>query len=71
MLPNDEVTPSLPCTSELSFDRHSQTEMDREDIKHHISMLITEGRLHLTPIGKNPQRVVDIGTGTGTSLFNI
>jgi ubiquinone/menaquinone biosynthesis C-methylase UbiE len=44
--------------------------MDREDIKHHISMLITEGRLHLAPIGKNPQRVVDIGTGTGTSIFN-
>jgi tRNA G46 methylase TrmB len=53
-----------------SFDKHSQTEMDREDIKHHISMLITEGRLHLAPIGKNPQRVVDIGTGTGTSIFN-
>lgn len=39
--------------------------MDREDIKHHISMLITEGQLHLAPIGSKPQKILDIGTGTG------
>ncbi|PMD19557.1 S-adenosyl-L-methionine-dependent methyltransferase [Hyaloscypha hepaticicola] len=44
---------------------NDENEMDREDIKHHISMLITEGRLHLAPIGSHPQRVLDIGTGTG------
>ncbi|KAN0123026.1 methyltransferase domain containing protein [Hyaloscypha variabilis] len=44
---------------------NDESEMDREDMKHHISMLITEGRLHLAPIDKHPQRAVDIGTGTG------
>jgi hypothetical protein len=39
--------------------------MDREDMKHHISMLISEGQLHLAPIGPNPQLILDIGTGTG------
>jgi len=39
--------------------------MDREDMKHHITMLLTEGRLQLAPITSNPQRVLDIGTGTG------
>jgi methylase of polypeptide subunit release factors len=39
--------------------------MDREDMKHHISMLISEGQLHLAPIGPNPQLILDVGTGTG------
>lgn len=39
--------------------------MDREDMKHHISMLLTEGQLHLAPISENPQNILDIGTGTG------
>jgi hypothetical protein len=34
-------------------------------MKHHISMLITEGQLHLAPIGSNPQNILDVGTGTG------
>lgn len=34
-------------------------------MKHHISMLISEGQLHLAPIGPNPQLILDIGTGTG------
>ncbi len=42
-----------------------KNEMDREDMKHHYTMLITEGRLHLAPIGPNPEAVLDIGTGTG------
>jgi len=34
-------------------------------MKHHEWMLITDFRLHLSPIGNNPQRILDIGTGTG------
>jgi hypothetical protein len=45
-----------------------QSEMDREDMKHHISMLITEGQLHLASIDPNPQMILDIGTGTGKFL---
>jgi ubiquinone/menaquinone biosynthesis C-methylase UbiE len=42
-----------------------QNEMDREDMKHHFTMLMTEGLLHLAPIGPNPETILDIGTGTG------
>jgi predicted O-methyltransferase YrrM len=43
--------------------------MDREDMKHHISMLITKGRLHLAPVTSDPKLILDIGTGTGMSSF--
>ena len=32
---------------------------------HHMMVLRTEGKLHLAPIGKEPQSILDIGTGTG------
>lgn len=32
---------------------------------HHIYLLLCKNKLHLAPIGKNPQRILDIGTGTG------
>ncbi|KAH8587039.1 S-adenosyl-L-methionine-dependent methyltransferase [Bisporella sp. PMI_857] len=44
---------------------NDEVELDREDMKHHEWMLITDFRLHLSPIGNNPQRILDIGTGTG------
>jgi hypothetical protein len=33
-------------------------------------MLITDFRLHLAPIGENPQRILDIGTGTGKDCID-
>ncbi|KAJ4188377.1 hypothetical protein NW755_006535 [Fusarium falciforme] len=35
------------------------------DLAHHIYRLLIGGKLHLAPIGDNPQRVLDLGTGTG------
>lgn len=32
---------------------------------HHIYSLLLRGGLYLAPIGDNPQRVLDLGTGTG------
>jgi methylase of polypeptide subunit release factors len=32
---------------------------------HHMMVLVSGGQLHLAPIGENPQRILDIGTGTG------
>jgi hypothetical protein len=62
-IPNDEVLPlnvlDLPLLTPL------KKEMDREDMKHHFTMLITEGRLHLAPIGPKPETILDVGTGTG------
>ena len=39
-------------------------EQDRLNLQHHLWTLTLDGRLHLAPIA-NPQRVLDIGTGTG------
>ncbi|RSL81823.1 hypothetical protein CEP51_005572 [Fusarium floridanum] len=39
-------------------------EQDRMDLGHHIYRLILGGKLYLAPI-KEPQRVLDLGTGTG------
>jgi hypothetical protein len=44
---------------------NDEQEMDREDMKHHISILLTEGRLNLAPISPNCMKILDIGTGTG------
>jgi ubiquinone/menaquinone biosynthesis C-methylase UbiE len=34
------------------------------ELAHHIYFLLLEGKLHLSPV-VNPQRVLDLGTGTG------
>ena len=39
-------------------------EQERLDLQHHISLIILKGNLFRSPI-KNPQMVLDIGTGTG------
>ncbi|KAH0614746.1 uncharacterized protein H6S33_000382 [Morchella sextelata] len=44
---------------------NDETEQDRLDLFHHIFCMILDGELQLAPIGDNPQRVLDIGTGTG------
>ena len=41
-----------------------QAELDRLDLKHHIMMLLSDGHLHLAPL-VSPEKVLDIGTGTG------
>ena len=45
--------------------------MDREDMKHHMMILVTEGRLHLAPISEKPQRILDVGTGTGAPVTKL
>ncbi|KAI1024538.1 hypothetical protein LB503_007476 [Fusarium chuoi] len=36
-----------------------------QDILHHYTLLLLDDKLHLAPIDKNPQKILDIGTGTG------
>jgi SAM-dependent methyltransferase len=43
---------------------NDQQEQDRMDLTHYEMMLLLEDRLYLAPIN-NPQRVLDLGTGTG------
>jgi ubiquinone/menaquinone biosynthesis C-methylase UbiE len=40
-------------------------ENDRLDIHHHIALLHLGGELYVAPIGNNPDRILDLGTGTG------
>ncbi|KAI9773254.1 MAG: hypothetical protein M1839_002166, partial [Geoglossum umbratile] len=39
--------------------------MERLDITHLLLVTSIEGELHLAPIGDNPKRILDVGTGTG------
>jgi len=44
---------------------NDEKEQDRLDFMHHIFNMCLNGNLQLAPIGDNPQRVLDVGTGTG------
>lgn len=35
------------------------------DLGHQIYLLLLDGKLFLSPISARPQRVLDLGTGTG------
>jgi methylase of polypeptide subunit release factors len=35
------------------------------DLHHEIVLQLLQGELHKAPITKNPQRILDVGTGTG------
>jgi methylase of polypeptide subunit release factors len=35
------------------------------DLYHEIVTQMLDGQLHKAPITKNPQRILDVGTGTG------
>ena len=43
---------------------NDEKESDRLDIYHHLMGIVNGGRLHRAPI-QTPQRILDIGTGTG------
>ncbi|KAI1638311.1 S-adenosyl-L-methionine-dependent methyltransferase [Biscogniauxia mediterranea] len=40
-------------------------EQNREDMKHAMMMEITDGQLFYSPIGDQPSKILDLGTGTG------
>lgn len=48
---------------------NDEKEQERLDLVHHIHRLLVDGNLHRAPIGGNPQRVLDIGTGTQASTL--
>ena len=43
---------------------NDEKENDRLDIFHHLMGIVNRGKLHRAPL-KSPQRILDIGTGTG------
>ncbi|EFX05449.1 umta methyltransferase family protein [Grosmannia clavigera kw1407] len=48
-----------------SYEPNDNEEQERMDLVHHIYRLLLKGALHLAPISEHPQRVLDLGTGTG------
>ena len=51
--------------SSWHFLPNDDEEMDRLDLFHHIMHLRCDERLHLAPLQSCPQRILDLGTGTG------
>ncbi|KAH6990691.1 S-adenosyl-L-methionine-dependent methyltransferase [Ilyonectria sp. MPI-CAGE-AT-0026] len=46
-------------------------EQNREDINHAMMLQLTDGKLFLSDIGEFPQKIIDIGTGTGTWAIDV
>lgn len=44
---------------------NDEQEQDREDMKHAMTVAVCGDKLHFAPIGENPSRILDLGTGTG------
>ena len=40
-------------------------EFKRETLRHTMLKELLEGKLYLAPIGENPQKIIDLGTGFG------
>ncbi|KAK1855538.1 methyltransferase domain-containing protein [Colletotrichum chrysophilum] len=44
---------------------NDETEQNREDMKHAMVLELSDGKLFHAPIGDHPQKIIDLGTGTG------
>ncbi|KAH7143773.1 S-adenosyl-L-methionine-dependent methyltransferase [Dactylonectria macrodidyma] len=44
---------------------NDEAEQNREDMLHAMMLEATDGRLFYAPVGEFPQKIVDLGTGTG------
>ncbi|KAJ5685877.1 hypothetical protein N7536_008496 [Penicillium majusculum] len=49
---------------------NDEEEQDRMDLTHHIWLLMMKGELHKAPV-TNPQKILDLGTGTGIWALDI
>ncbi|KAI0179086.1 S-adenosyl-L-methionine-dependent methyltransferase [Hypoxylon sp. FL1284] len=50
---------------------NDETEQNREDIKHVAILELTKGIKVFSPIGDYPQKIIDLGTGTGTWAIEV
>ncbi|KAK7418946.1 hypothetical protein QQX98_003649 [Neonectria punicea] len=44
---------------------NDEAEQNREDMLHAMMLEATDGRLFYAPVGEHPQKIADLGTGTG------
>jgi hypothetical protein len=57
--------PAYETRLQAYFAPNDEAENDRLDQHHHLATLILGGKLTTAPIGQNPQRILDVGCGTG------
>ncbi|KAG7406125.1 S-adenosyl-L-methionine-dependent methyltransferase [Fusarium sp. MPI-SDFR-AT-0072] len=50
---------------------NDETQLEALDLIHHWLTLMLDDKLFLPPIGDNPQKILDIGTGTGIWAINV
>ncbi|KAG6276115.1 hypothetical protein E4U48_001781 [Claviceps purpurea] len=48
-----------------------EMEQSRGDMKHAILLMLTKNKLFLSPTGDNPQKILGIGTGTGSWAIDV
>ena len=53
------------------FAPNDDAENARLDMHHHLATLLLNRKLHVAPIGKTPQRILDVGCGTGIWSIDI
>ncbi|KAI0126729.1 methyltransferase domain-containing protein [Xylariales sp. AK1849] len=67
--PSDYDEASLAASTSYRHGRYpipnDETEQNREDMLHAMMLEITNGKLFFAPIGEHPQKILDLGTGTG------
>lgn len=44
---------------------NDETEQAREDMLHVMMLEVTDGKLFFSPLGDDPAKIIDLGTGTG------
>jgi len=55
----------------LYMQPNDEKQLSVQDLGHHMMLLLLENKLHLAPIVEKPQRILDIGTGTGIWAIDI
>jgi hypothetical protein len=64
-LANTSWYPIFASKTMLTGEPNDEREQERLDVVHHWYRVTLKGELFRAPITANPQKVLDIGTGTG------